>query len=283
MVVVAAVGAGLLSEWAFNKALTATTGDPPVRLPHTMAHLIDMGPGTAYLRQSCPGSGYVACDYVKNYPTHWDDFLFSPDPKFGTYELLDARTKRRIAQEQSSFVKDVLLYDPVGVTRGMALDVLRQISLFRLDLWGYVDTRALYDGRIPEHMYAKLQQRPPSIMNFVVSTTTYLAVLGSIAITWVWWRRRDAAPGVASQPASAELLHSRFRTFSAIVVGGVLLNAALCAVLASSLDRFQARVIWLVPLLALAALAGASKRHRVPRAMATHPAPASPPELIRST
>ena len=36
-----------------------------------------------------------------------------------------------------------------------------------------------------------------------------------------------------------------------LIGSGILANALVCSVLASPLDRFQARVIWLIPLLAL--------------------------------
>jgi hypothetical protein len=44
---------------------------------------------------------------------------------------------------------------------------------------------------------------------------------------------------------------SRFWDFAGLVLAGVVLNAAVCGVLNGIYDRFQARVVWLVPLLAL--------------------------------
>ena len=42
-----------------------------------------------------------------------------------------------------------------------------------------------------------------------------------------------------------------FREFAGLVIAGVMLNAAVCGVLSGIFDRYQARVVWLVPLLAL--------------------------------
>jgi hypothetical protein len=47
----------------------------------------------------------------------------------------------------------------------------------------------------------------------------------------------------------------RFIQAGAVVLLGILANALICGVLASPYDRFQARVIWLLPLMAAAGFA----------------------------
>jgi hypothetical protein len=46
---------------------------------------------------------------------------------------------------------------------------------------------------------------------------------------------------------------SGFWKFAGLVLFGVVLNAAVCGMLSGAQDRYQARVVWLVPLLALIA------------------------------
>jgi hypothetical protein len=48
-----------------------------------------------------------------------------------------------------------------------------------------------------------------------------------------------------------------------LVLAGVAANALVCVTAASSLDRFQSRVIWLLPFLALTVLAWCASRSRV--------------------
>ena len=151
---------GVAAEWVFNKAMVAAVGAPPVRLPHSMAHLIGMGPGTDYLRQNCPQAGYVACDYVANFPTHWDDFLFSDEPSKGAFWLADAQAKRRMSEEQPAFVLDVLRFDPVGVARGLGADVLAQLASFRVDV-GYLgpgEPERFFAGRVPDDVLADMRR-----------------------------------------------------------------------------------------------------------------------------
>jgi len=47
---------------------------------------------------------------------------------------------------------------------------------------------------------------------------------------------------------------SGFWKFAGLVLFGVVLNAAVCGMLSGAQDRYQARVVWLVPLLALIAV-----------------------------
>jgi len=255
LVLAACIGGAVAAEWAFGKAVTAAVGAPPLRLPHPMARLIDLGPGTAYLKQRCPGAGYAACDYVQNYPTTWDDFLFSTDPAKGAFALADADAKRRLSSEQLRFAFDVLRFDPAGVMGGVALDVLRQLGMFQVDIGGY-DARilAMYEGRVPERIFLGMQRSragEPWALNRWLTLATYASVLASLPALGVWWWRQRRASAALAAPT--RLQQRRLEDFAAVLVAGVLANALVCAALASSMDRFQARVVWLLPFMAFCA------------------------------
>jgi apolipoprotein N-acyltransferase len=77
-----------------------------------------------------------------------------------------------------------------------------------------------------------------------------------VMVLGLWWRRVRAAGQLPKPPAQRHLTD-----FVGIVAAGVLANALVCATLASSLDRFQARVVWLLPFLALCVLAMSRRAH----------------------
>lgn len=259
---------GVAADWVFNKVVTAAYGAPPVLLPHSTGHLIWMGPGTEYLRQNCPQAGYVACEYVANFPTHWDDFLFSDEPSKGAFALADTKAKRRMSEEQTAFALDVLRFDPVGVARGLAADVLTQLGSFRVDIGRYRpdDPEKYYVGRVPDDVLADLRNsRAMQGVHFNgwLTGATYAVVAGSLVL--LVWRRR----------ASALQRPTGFDELVLMVGAGVLANALICAVFASPLDRFQSRVIWLVPLLAAGVLLPlVNTRRHVP---STRALPTTPP------
>lgn len=252
--------AAFAAEAAFNLAVTRFVGAPPMRLPHLTGRLIDMGPGTDYLRKQCPQAGYAACKWVSNYPTLWDDFLFSTDPRKGAFALADAATKRRLSDEQLRLAWAVLRHDPAGVVGGVAADVVRQVGLFETATLR-TDQLAQYAGRVPDEVFAAMRSMR-SLDNHaasrILTIATYLGTAaGLLLLAWIAWR--GTPPG------------RDFPRLAALVLLGVLANAAICAALASPLERFQARVIWLVPFLAIGALALAAR----PRLAATPVAPLS--------
>ncbi len=248
----------IAAEWAFAAGVQRALGEPPLRLPYPTARLIEMGPGTRLLQARCPDAGYAVCADVALYPIAWDDFLFSTDPSRGTFARADAATKRRIAAQQGDFVREVIAYDPAGVLVGWASDLGRQLLSFRVDVWSFGARQlAMYEGRVPAPTFAAMQASKglnAPAYNRVLSAATYASVAAALLLG-AWWggRRRAGAPARVPQ---------RLEQVAAIAVVGVMANALVCVTAASSLDRFQSRVIWLLPFLALAVLALAWSRRR---------------------
>ncbi len=274
-VVGACIGAAIAAEWGFALAVTRAVGAPPLRLPHLTARLVDMGPGAHYLRARCPpGEGpgalpsptrlptpqhpYAACAFTANYPTAWTDFLFSTDPRRGAFALADAATKRRLSQEQLALALDVLRHDPAGVAHGVAADMLRQLGDFRVDVWGYGPRElAMYAGRLPEPLFARMQAsraNGTTAFNDAFTAMTYASTLATLGLALYGARRRRLG-------APACVPH-RMEQVALLAIAGLVANALVCAALASPMDRFQARLAWLPPMLAMAALALAWRRRR---------------------
>ncbi len=286
--VAACIAGAWLAEAAFAQAVTRAVGAPPLRLPHLTARALDHGPGLAYLRQTCPGLApahrWAACDFLDRAPMAWTDFLFEPDPARGVFAPADVATKRRLSQEQTALAWQVLRHDPAGVLGGMAADIARQLVLFHIDIWGLGPRElALYEGRVPPALMAAMQTsrgaREPQWQDRLSAITqtsvgVSLGVLGVLA--WWAWRARAKSPSTSqpgTQPGSASASESGLAraddtppdshtpALVAWVLAGLLLNAVVCAVAAAPLDRFQARVVWLLPLLALGLALRRTARH----------------------
>ena len=277
------IAGAVAAEWAFGKAVTVAVGASPLRLPHPMARLIDLGPGTAYLQQHCPASGFAACAYLQNYPTAWDDFLFSTDPAKGAFALADVATKRRLSEEQLRFAREVIRFDPAGVASGIGVDVLRQLVNFRVDVAGYGSRGlAMFEGRVPDDIFASMQasraasEQAP--LNNWLTLSTYALVLASLAVLAnSWLRPGTPVSALVGSAGAIDPARRLFADFVWTVVAGVVANAVVCATLASSMDRFQARVVWLLPFVALAVLvrANASRSRRARPGNLSMPSPVS--------
>ncbi len=257
--VAACVLGALLAEAAFSRGVTQALGAPPLRLPHLTARLVDQGPGTNYLNQVCPelapSERWAACNFRDRFPLPWTDFLFEPNSARGVFAPADAATKRRLSQEQIGLAWQVLRHDPAGVLGGMAADTARQLTDFRIDIWGLGPRElAMYEGRVPPALMAAMRDsrgaRAPewqdrfSALALVSTSAGALFLLGYLA-----WRGRRRA--VAREVTTCLVT---------LVLAGLVINAAVCAALAAPLDRFQARVVWLLPLLAAGICARAALR-----------------------
>lgn len=230
--------------------LGAVSGRQPARIPFLSAHLIDMGPGYDHYRATCPQAGYAICAVSLDRDTTWIEFLFSREPGRGAFMASDEATRIGLAREQYRFAQDVVSSDPLRVIAGLLLDALRQASAFGLtDLRPHPDWDA-FIARAPAEIGATLQRsrmaHDPEDAQRVLSAITiwtYAWTLCSIALLALTLRARRRC---CDPEAMAQL-----RWLAALTVTGVVANAVICGVLASPFDRFQARVIWLLPWLAI--------------------------------
>lgn len=254
MLIGIAVCAGLVGEVVFTRVATHAIGVPPVRLPFLSAHLQEMGPGTTYLNSHCPQAHFEICNDRARLPVDWRDFMFSTDPVTGVFALADASAKRRISGEQVAFALAVLKDQPVATVGGLGVAFVKQLTMFRVQEIYILDTVAPW---LPPAEYRRAMQSVTAglgNLEQVLTVFTYVTVsLSVLALTAAVIRAR-----MSGELARGSMLWSATK----IVIAGLIINAAVCGIVASPYDRFQARVIWLLPLLALAHLAAMSRRRR---------------------
>ena len=231
-VVVAAAGLGAFSLAAIERV----AGNSPLGRPFLTAHLVDGGPGMAFIRAACPEAGFAVCERADELPVEWRRVLFR-------FEQAQAY-KRRLVEEDLAFARATLAHDPAGVLALAARDAARQTV--RVGLVSTPIRAGIPESAALERSDSRLVQRIRDGRLFhaswlypaVAATSSGLAV-AAIAVLAVMALRRD-------RPAAGP----PWRRLLAVTATGLLLNAAICGILASPYDRFQARVIWLVPLLA---------------------------------
>jgi hypothetical protein len=236
---------GFAGEQAFNLAARQMLGSAPLRLPHLSAHLVEMGPGTAYLDEHCPEAGFAICADRAKFPIVWTDFLFNPDPDNGVFAVADAERKRVISEEQVGFALAVLTDRPVETTGGFALSFVEQLSRFGIDEFYYDDeTMESFATRLPAPEYRLVAQSAAAgsgEADLWLTRIAYLAAIASVLlIVALLWRLR----GLGQDS------HERV-TACWLILFGIVANAAVCGIIASPYDRFQARVIGLLPLVTL--------------------------------
>lgn len=245
----------------FVAATTKASGVAPIRPPFLTARLIVDGPGEAYLKATCPGSGFATCRFLDRLPgDNTEAFLWSPDPaNGGVFIPADPETRRTLSAEQFRFALAVLRYDPVGEVAAMVKNALIQsgeVSVFGFDLddndrQGFrheLPSRYLEAAEKTRSWRGAMPIAPMSAMIFVVlfASTAY--------ILWVLLPRRASADD------------NDLARLAIVVITGVLLNAFVCGAMSEPDHRYQARVIWLIPFLAgLLYLRGSRSAKLAPR------------------
>jgi hypothetical protein len=220
---------------------TLLYGEPSIngrRPPFLTARLIADGPGRWYLEKNCGDAQWEMCHYLNNFSDDSDQLLWDPD---GVWARAIADSRKRISSQEKSLSIAVLRTYPIQELEKAVSNFRRQLMAFGVvDLRRYSTVveyigevlpreRSKYlespqaQGRLPLRLFTKIQY-------FVV----VLSLLSILAILPRLWRS-----------CSPKLLGLSFVIFSTVII-----NAFFCGTLSRVNDRYQSRVIWLVPFLA---------------------------------
>jgi hypothetical protein len=225
-------------ELVFNQITLKIIGRPPLRLPYLTARLIELGPGLRYLDHACTPPQYAVCVYRARLPLHWTAFMFDNDAQTGVFAPANFATKRQLSEEQARFALHVFLFEPAQTIRGLMGDFGRQLVMFSVDDVKMPFVGENFPQRIGEKIKASNIYSHPEILRRWSAVNYGVTILALAVVIFGLFKLRS----------NDEM--SEFTLSVWITMLGVLANAFVCAVLASPFDRFQARVIWLVPLLA---------------------------------
>ncbi|MBC6980722.1 hypothetical protein [Caulobacter sp. 17J80-11] len=250
-VAASAAAAALAALTAYPALIRALPG--PAELadpPFLMARVLADGPGRAYLAHACAHrADYALCDFQHVAMTDSEDILWSQEPGYALVETADAATRARLKAEERTFVLATLKSAPLAELGAALRNV--GLQLIRFQVAEPLESPAQYVARGQNAIATILpgaeacQQEPactpPFHAGFLRWLHSGIVVLGAGFLA-VWAvRARTSAPA----GDEARLLYA-----AALIVGFLVLNAALCGVLSAPMPRYQARVIWLLPLLA---------------------------------
>lgn len=234
---VALVG-GMLAVGAAGYVAFGEVSLAPKRPPLTLARMIEDGPGRQYLREACPARQYEICKVMPDPPTYSADIVFGPRglTKIATSAQLD-----RIRSEEPEIVLRTIATYPGEVLRAQSSSIVRQLASFGLiDL--LVDQRLRSDGS--------------GMLRLVPGDPSALAIrdgMQALTNSFAWL-------AIAMLPVAFWLMRNE-RNLIVLLVAGVVANAIVCGSLSVVADRYQGRVIWLLPVI-LCALVAAVVRSR---------------------
>jgi hypothetical protein len=209
-----------------------------IRPPYLMARIVADGPGRWYLEKNCPHLQWAVCNHISQFTDDPDTFLWETN---GAYESASDTEKTQIEQEEMPLVLATVRAYP-----------LQQLSISAANFWNQFLHFGPYGFNANDWMLQQFDEvLPHARASYLGSRQAHDALPLDLFSEIQWWTV------VASLAAMAVLIpflwrrHSpRLAGLTLFVVATVVANAGVTGVLSVVDDRYQCRVIWLLPLLA---------------------------------
>ena len=227
--VIAPLALGGLTTLAVNRVAFGEVSLASKRYPFALARSVNDGPARWYLESNCPNLRYAICEvYPHGLPKGGAlEFLWGPG---GVVERSTPEQLDRIRAEEADVVLAAAREYSAYEAGRLTLNIGRQLIGFRP--YPFVKHLALDDTGTPQLVAA------PEPREWIL-TVVFVVTAISTAIGLAWLGR-------------AFFVRRPLRPVIALVILGILGNAVTCAILSAVANRYQARVVWLIPLFALA-------------------------------
>ena len=227
--VVAPLLVGGLTILALNRLAFGEASLTSKQYPFLLARSINDGPGRWYLEKNCPELRYTICTlYPDGLPKGGAlEFLWGKD---GIAERATPAQMDRVRAEEREIVLAAAGEYAGYEARKLTFNIARQLVTFRPYPFEH---RLVLDETGTPHL-APAPRGDQRILRIIGLLTAITAALGTAWLAWAFFRERGLRPVIA------------------LVFLGILGNAATCAILSAVSHRYQARVVWLIPLFALA-------------------------------
>jgi hypothetical protein len=224
-----------LSLYAYLDGKPTLNGQRP---PYLTARVIADGPGRWYLDSHCATEHWTACGHLGNLTSDADSFLWGDN---APYESASEDDRRKLeVQDVPLFLAAIRAYPREEYHRAVSNfgQQLMAFGLYDFDSSDWI--AAQFNETIPasRSSYLRSREARDSLPLDALTSVQFWAVIVSLAIiagfALLGWRR-----------------HSRpLIGLSLVILSMVVLNAFLTGTLSIVDERYQCRVIWLVPLLA---------------------------------
>ena len=206
-----------------------------------LGRLISDGPGAAYLRESCGTIPYKLCAYVDHLPTDEDTFIWSRKSPFRKVGGFNGER-----DEGMAIIIGTIESYPLWTLQTMISNTFEQLTQGGIgfaDFPSHTKPSRNIANYYPADFVAYLNSRQNHSELFIVPALSILhmaiVAAGSLyccMLAIVWVRKR----------------HWLALKFLFTVSLGILLNAFVTGALSEPIARYQSRMTWLIPLVALA-------------------------------
>lgn len=205
--------------------------------PFLLARVIADGPGRWYLEQRCGNAHFEVCSHVHSLSDNVDNLLWADD---GIWLSSSLEQRERLQDEEMTIVVGTLREYPrqeLTISTNHFWEQLHTFGLSDYDPNPWILEVADTVTPVTRSRYIQTRQAQETLHEKIFALVQDWAVIASLVVLGIRLVYvRHWSPRVVA--------------LTAIIAMVVIGNAAITGVLSSVDDRYQARVIWLVPLLA---------------------------------
>ena len=206
--------------------------------PFLLARSWEDGPARSYLAATCPEAGWAICAELGRLAPTAQEFLWR---QADSYWSMEPATRAAVRAEEKVILLRAVLADPMAQLHASLANATLQLGRFGLD--DFVLGRGA-EVTAEDYTFVYLPRAPAAVWGLsgftgAIYVTTVVALL-AVIVACCRPPRAQGAP------------------LALFVVAAMALNAVICGILSGPHPRYQARVIWLLPLLAAGLLLGSA-------------------------
>jgi hypothetical protein len=216
-----------------------------------LARVIYDGPGLDILRRDCPAAGWRLCPFIGSMPALSDDFLWRSDGP-----VAQAGGAKLVSRDANAIISAALVAEPGTELRAVVKNSARQLVRFAtgdgLQSWPNTVAPGIdrHFPRFENVAFNKSRQsanelRLPDWLQALHTAAGLVGIAGCCALLLAAPRRHSAT------------------IYAASVLVALLANAVITGGLSGPHDRYQSRIMWLPPLVAVLG-ASSLRRSAVP-------------------
>lgn len=221
---------GLIANTAIGYVAFGEVSVAAKRFPTALTRSVVDGPARWYLEKHCATEHYAVCEvFGTQIPSTINDFLFY---KWGLNGRATPEQMDRIRAEEAEIVMKAALEYPGYEAYNLSRNILRQLFRYDLGKSRFKEELALDAKGVPELVLSGRQAQP-----FMIAVGMLNNIVLVLCIAWAILNRKR--------------LDNRERFTVFLVIAGLVGNATIVVAFSSLASRYQARVIWVLPLFLL--------------------------------
>jgi len=266
LVAAAVLAAGTMS--GYRAAITLATGTAPGAPNFLAARVHADGPGRQHLETVCVDdpARYAHCVFAGHDYVHHNDLIWGglPGPEKPTFINSPPELKRALQAEEREFVINAISAHPLEQATASLRNfggALFAVGIAEVDE-GAVHVIRNYLGDDPQALaympgIERCLAEPSACRETHPVKTIWRHLVGTVSLAAMATFAAVLAAWYASHPErrhAIQLLADRRWLIGVFLILMVLANAAICGILSGVHDRYQARLIWVLPLMLLAIL-----------------------------